>query len=254
MITYNLERFDFPYVQAVQSLCDVCDQVVVLDCGSTDGTLQKLQEGVIRNRNMDLYLDGDWNCRDDRRRLPMLANMALSRLQTEWHIGLQADEVIHESSYDTIHEAIGAVRGEGYGIRRLNLWGSMDTCFRFDYSQKPCSDVVIRIGKTRYPFYGDAESLAVHNPQFDFVDRIVTFHYSYVRKPDVGLDKAIWMTGWFWGTGQPDPKLVEQKRNYGLFKALEIHPASALQPIPMQHPAYMKGWVEERRPMLEALQ
>jgi len=142
---------------------------------------------------------------------------------------------------------------EGYTLRRLNLWGGMDLCFRPDYKNPPCGDKVMRLAKRKYPYFGDAESLAVGTPTFDFMDRMNIFHYSYVRKPDIALDKAIWMLGWFWGNGETDPRLVEQKERLGVFNAYEFHGREALMPIPLDHPASMKQWADERRPLLEGM-
>lgn len=261
MFIRNGIEFDFPISEALDSLCAVCDEAVILDCGSTDGTIDLLKEVQNRNPNLKIIQGGNWECAPNYDRLRILADTASSYLKNmDYLFMLQADEVIHESSFHNIHTAIKNNQKKSFMIRRCNLFGDLNHMFKFDIaeSDKPCSDKVIRIsaydidnnGNKIHPkASGDAESLGV-NPAFlvNLTEEIMIYHYSYCRKHTEHLNKTIQMQSWFWGpNSQPDSRVVEMAKTTGIYDWQKMKSRDMLCSIPLPHPKFSQKWVEERQ-------
>jgi glycosyltransferase involved in cell wall biosynthesis len=240
-------RLDYCLEAAIESLVGVCDEVVVMDCQSTDGTAAILRKAAAKWSNVTILWNSPWEVASGYVRLALLANAAREALKTDWHFMLQADEVLHESSYPAVLEA---VRENGWGrssfkVRRLNLWAEPGLCVRGDSKLKPCSDEPTRLGHQNIPAVGDGESLIDYRgPTYDLVDRVTIFHYGFLRR---GLiDKVIEMESWFHGPGStPDERVVAMKEQGGVFVPEAIIPDSELIEIPIDHPAPAKAWVAD---------
>jgi glycosyltransferase involved in cell wall biosynthesis len=244
----NAIKYDYCILESIQSIVPLCEELVVLDCQSDDGTTQLLRD-FCANTPIRLIENVTWECADNYERLKILANRAISELSTDWHFMIQADEVLHESSIEPIRKAITEARQENtFMVRRINLWGDMDHHIRYDLPtpRKPVSDQVIRIGRRGTLSTGDAESLQCTLCNTNYVNQITLFHYGFVRKNE--CDKVIDMQSWFHGKGaQPDERVVAMKRKDGVFRPEVFFNKDELAPLMMSHPSVAKIWVEERR-------
>ena len=131
----NAIKFGYCAIEALESLYALCDQVSVLECGSDDGTQELLRSWAASKRDpakkLIMNYDHPWAVGKEWHRLAILANVARSYLTTDWHFMLQADEVLHESSFPEIRRLIecGPV---AHFCRRLNLYRSPDTHSLYD--------------------------------------------------------------------------------------------------------------------------
>lgn len=251
MFIRNAIQFDYCVTEALASLCELCDKVVIVDASSTDGTLEKLIEFQKSHSNLKIVPGATWECHEKWDRLRILADTAKSYLKTDWHFMLQADEVIHESSFKAIRKAIKSEKYDSYMVRRMNLWGDLNHYLRYDLPQehKPVSDSVVRLAKIDAIAFGDAESLQV-NPSrcADLVNDILIVHYGFVRRDANMIDKTISMQSWFWGPGsQPDQRVVEMAKKGTRFEWEVMKTKEMLARIPMEHPKFAKAWAEERQ-------
>lgn len=251
MFIRNAIQFDYCVVESLNSLCAVCDKAVIVDCNSTDGTLDLLMDAQKSLPNLKVVKGGNWECAENHARLRMLADVAKSYLDTDWHFMLQADEVIHESSFKNIKKAIQSKKWTSYVIRRCNLFGDLDHYLKYDLPQhdKPCSDSVIRLATINWNAYGDAESLQV-DPKYMGTDHnIILFHYGFVRRDANNIDKTISMQSWFWGAeSQPDQRVVEMaKTGTKRYEWEKMKTREMLAKIPLDHPKFSKAWAEERQ-------
>lgn len=248
----NAIKFDYCIRESISSLCEVCDQVVVLDAQSEDGTLDHIRPLKDKYANLMIAQGAEWECHDRYERLSILANQAKSFLNTDWHFMLQADEVIHEDSYHWIRKAVRNNNGcESYRVRRINFFGDSDHHFRFDLAQdrKPCSDAVNRLSIRDFDAVSDAESLGC-NPDTnccDWIDEIQIWHYGYVRDEQLHCDKVIDMQSWFHGPNStPDQRVVEMKNTTGYFDWSKLKERSDLVRRGKEHPKVAQDWVNER--------
>jgi len=252
MFIRNAIQFDYCVAEALDSLCAVCDDVVVVDASSTDGTLDLLAQVQARQPKLRVVPGANWECHEKFERLRILADVAKSYLNTDWHFMLQADEVIHERSFPAIRRAIQHPTNRSYMIRRCNLWGDCNHYLRYDIAQehKPVSYEVVRLATLDCPAFGDAEVLQC-DPRYmeRQVDEIIIYHYGFVRRDANMIDKTINMQSWFWGPGsQPDHRVVEMsKKENPRFEWEVMKTREMLDAIPYPHPTFSKAWAEERQ-------
>lgn len=250
----NAIRYDYCILEAISSLEALCDEVAVLDCYSDDGTTDMVADHCRGMSKVHFMTNGNWDCADDYKKLAKLANAVAGKLSSEWNFMLQADEVIHENSFDTVRRLIETKdnKTKAYAVRRLNLFGSPDRHIRFDLPHKPCSDRPSRLGRKGIEAAGDGESFVNSGINTKHIDEITIFHYGYVRENQKNLQKAIDMQSWFWGKNKNekdvvDGRLLAMRDNGEGWIADKILPESATAPISMEHPRFSKDWVNKRR-------
>lgn len=233
-------RYDYCIEESIQCLKDLCDEVVVLDAGSNDGTVDLLKKHE-DDKTTIVFMDrSEWDKQKGREKLAYFQNMALSFLSTDYYFLLQADEIIHERSFPAIREAINDPRNESYVCTRINLWGDCDHYINVSINRQPCSTVVNRLAKVKYKSFGDGESIdAIASLQF--VNRIKIVHYGFTRKKEVMKAKVMNMQESVFQISH-DPKLDESE----IFNSELWFKGHELSPITFKHPKYIKEWVKTR--------
>lgn len=206
----NNYLYDYCAEESIKSLLQFCDKVSVVDVGSSDGTIQMLQELETHNKNLIVtYLtEQDWLNQHGQKfyKLCVFTDIAISKLDTDYNYYQQADEITTEKSYDAIRKAI-ETNDEGFLITRINLWQSPYLRLNVQGTRNPCSPQVTRLAKTKYLSYGDAESLDVSIINEDFVEDIRMYHVGFVRKREIMKAKVINMQEGVFELGSHDVKL-----------------------------------------------
>jgi len=243
LFVYNGKSMDYCYIEAVKSLLDFCETVIIVDAGSTDGTLEDLKAINDSRINILSFPTSEWEKHKGKEKLNYFTNIAIAEAEIlgyEYQFNLQADEILHESSYPYIQKAI-ETGSEGFLTTRVNLWGSPYMQLNVPASKMPCSTHIVRLTKTNYRSYGDAESIAVDKLNFDFVYDIRMYHMGFVRKRDIMKQKVIHM--------QEQVFLVEHDKK--LDGADQFIPErwfddSELRPIDEPLPMLIQNWAKER--------
>jgi len=101
--TYNCVDQRYPFVESIESLLDFCDQVVVVDGGSSDGTWEQLQKLSEKHQSLIIHQQTrDWS-------YPRFAvfdglqkALARSLCTGEFCWQQDSDEIIHEDDYEKI--------------------------------------------------------------------------------------------------------------------------------------------------------
>jgi hypothetical protein len=248
----NAILYGYCLTEALESLYELCDQISILECGSSDGTQELLKKWISDKGAIKqiIYEEGHpWEVSDNYSRLAILANVARKKLTTPWHFMLQADEVLHEKSIPLLrHLSLNGSHNQ-YMCRRYNLFATPDQCIRLDGRNKPCGDALIRFARTSARVIGDAEGIEVHqNACLAHLDDIVIFHYGYVRDGHRLINKAIDMQSWFNGPGcQPDPRIVKMREEKTEFDPYVFFSQNDLMPIPCSHPKFSSDLAEQLR-------
>lgn len=180
--------YDYCTKEAVQCLQELCDEIIVVDAGSTDDTPQLLKSLENKKTKIICLPKQDWFAQEGREKLAYFTNVAIASLSTDWNINLQADEVIHQDCFSSIREAIEQDE-EGYFVRRINLWGNTQHQLNVSHDRIPVGIEIVRLAKTKYFSIGDAQSLHVLNPSWEYLDRIRFYHFGFVRNPYVHVKK-----------------------------------------------------------------
>lgn len=252
---HNAIEYDYCLTESVISVVPICEEIVILDAGSTDGTVELIKDIASKWPNVRSFFGADWECGNDFSRLQKLATEAKNKLSDniKWHLMMQADEVLHEKSYEGLELAV--VHGNthphinGYRVYRFHIYGDFDhmVSLTAPSNRKPAGDWIIRLGRKELPIVGDAENLADIAITDRFANRLILFHYGYMRKSDEMLKKGIDMTMWFGGNIEPDKRLMDMQKSGRGWKPYEIMGKDLLETIRMAHPQVMSKWIEERK-------
>lgn len=244
MFVRNGIRYDYCFREAIASLLSFCDKVVVVDAGSDDGTDDELIE--IQEANPDklkIILDDSvaWNSIPGKEKLVHYTDEAIRFLETDWNFYLQADEILHETSIPWIRRAITEDQ-EGFHVSRINLWKNPFMRLNVPQNRMPCSPIVLRLARTEFRSYGDAESLATNTCSDEYVDRIKIYHMGFVRRREVMKEKIINMQEKVFGMMGHDPKLD----GHETFQPNLWFDDSELEPIKEPLPRLIQKWALDR--------
>lgn len=240
----NALQWDYNVCESISCLLELCDKVVICDAGSDDGTLAMMWERFGYSQKIDWVFctPKEWEEQKGSQKLAYFTNKAIAKLDTDWNINLQADECISEHSFPWIRQAINEGKHESYLCKRINLWGDCNHFLDVPQERKPCSDVVLRLAKSKYWSAGDAESLETPECSPKYIDNIRILHYGFVRKKEVMKSKIINMQQGVFGMENYDPKLDSMQ----VFDSTAWFQGEDLKPLTEPHPKFMKEWVKTR--------
>lgn len=244
LIVRNGIIYDYSFIEAIKCLEEFCDQVMVLDIGSSDGTYQAIDS--IQGKNISLNSIGshEWDIHGNKERLSYFTNVLIEAARdlykADYVFNLQADECLHEDSYDWVRRAI-ETGTEGFVCKRINLWETPYKQLNVPQHRKPCSTEIVRLAKSCYRAYDDAESLAAPCVD-DFVDKIRIFHTGFVRRREVMKSKIVNMQCNVFGMENYDPKLDQCE----VFNPRLWFGPEDLVPISEPLPGLIQKWAAER--------
>lgn len=203
--------YDYCYRETIECLLEFCDHVFVVDAGSDDGTCDDIETMTSPQLTLLKRPKQEWIATEGKGKAKLchFTDIALKAAQEagyDYSFYLQCDEILHERSYSHIRRAIESEM-PGYMCERINLWDSPYTKLKVPQNRMPCSTQVVRLTKTEYRSYGDAESLAVPALNLNWVDRITIYHMGFVRRREVMKEKVINMQENVFELGHHDPKL-----------------------------------------------
>lgn len=243
LFVMNGVQFDYCYIEAIKCLKELCDHVFVVDAGSRDGTVKELNKLRDEKTTVITLFHSEWLKQHGKEKLNYFTNIAIKESQDagyEYQFNLQADEILHENSYDAIRKAI-ETNAEGFMCSRINLWQSPYLQLNVPINRLPCSTSIVRLAKTKYKSYGDAESLAVDNISTDFLDKIDIWHYGFVRDKTIMKQKVIHIQEQVFGVAH-DKKLDGSD----VFLPERWFGNEDLKPIDYPHPKIMNEWIKTR--------
>lgn len=235
-------RLDYCWREAGKSLLGVCDELVLCDCESDDGTRQAMDEWAAKDSRITLAAFPWTNPIRDNQWYPEWVNYARQHAKSEHIIHLDADEVVHEYDWPVIRRAADA--NSVLFCRRLNFWKDAQHLIPDGFC---CGTKVLRIAPSNMPIpsdypYGPAEptmAMAIES-------NIRVFHYGFIRPKEAFFRKArVVQTIW---SGGLDSRLESAEKFDG-------HWATApgvtgwednLNPYNGSHPKAAHQWLKER--------
>lgn len=248
---------DYCFQQAIESLLPVCESVTVCDGQSDDGTQEVIREWMTREPKIKLCVYPWPNPKADVNFWTDWINFARGHIREDFEIQLDADEVLHESSYPLIQQFKNQTRpGQRVSLwmRRYNFWQDAQHLIPTGVC---CSDRVVRMApqSTWLPSDGpDARGAEATAMAVDSGCEI--FHYGFLRKPDAFFRKAKALQSYFFGSY--DDRLAEAERELILageksgdggnwmrdIKGVEW--VERLVPFKGTHPSVARQWLTER--------
>lgn len=118
----NGNELDYCWRECIQSLLPVCDEVVVCDAQSTDGTLEEIRAWMEREPKIKLCIYEWPNPKGDPDFWVKWLNYSREHLHTDWHLELDADEILSEKSYPIVRQFCSQPHRRSAWCTRWNFW------------------------------------------------------------------------------------------------------------------------------------
>jgi hypothetical protein len=184
----NALTYDYPVVEAIQSILPICDEVVVAVGKSDDNTLQ-LIDSIDKSKVRIIETEWDESQRKGGKVLALETDKAFAAIaeDSDWAFYIQGDEAVHEKYLDPIYEGMNKYkenkRVDGLLFKYLHFYGSYD--YVGDSSKWYSNEIrVIRNDKSIYSFR-DAQGFRKGNEELLKVKPLdaCIYHYGWVKEP-----------------------------------------------------------------------
>ncbi len=184
----NALIYDYPVVEAIQSILPICDEVVVAVGKSDDNTLQ-LIDSIDKSKVRIIETVWDESQRKGGRVLALETDKAYAAISpdSDWAFYIQGDEAVHEKYLDPVYEGMKKYkedkRVDGLLFKYSHFYGSYD--YVGDSSKWYSHEIrVIRKDKSFYSFR-DAQGFRKGNEELLKVKPLdaCIYHYGWVKEP-----------------------------------------------------------------------
>jgi|SRR5688572_13971871 len=241
---------DYSFMESIHSMLACCDQVHILDAGSTDGTQEVLKS--INDDRLFVYLLSDqslWNSIEGPTKLSYFQNIVMDKAQQagmDFLLLVQADEIVHEDSIPNIRAAVEEGAADAYVFTRYNLFKDPYHFLNVPQHMKPCSTEVVRLAKSHWRSYSDGEHIkCITCRPYKTLGHLEIFHTGYVRHKRLHLLKIRHML-----TEVFKMDMDKRAENCEEFEWDRFFKEEDLLPIPKALPIYVQQWAKERYPEL----
>lgn len=242
----NGDILDYSWREAVQSLLNVCEQVVICDSDSTDGTSEAIVRWAEKEPRIKV-VNIPWTdpTNQSHRHWVWWLNEARKALDTPYQITLDADEVLDDrpECIAAIKEAVS--QGKCLRVNRLNFFRDPQTLLPFD---KVIGKWVVRVGLQSYEMPSDQP---VHENEYMIVDKAVEdppvkiFHLGFLREKSAFYrkHKAV-MKIW---TGASDIRILQAEQEQKGYGEMDHEWLSEVQPYTDNYyPESVHKWLNAR--------
>lgn len=139
--TYNCISQGYPFIESIYNLLPLADEIIIVDCGSTDGT-KELLESLSLNPNIHIYHDS-WEMGKGGRNFSGTAAKCRSLCQHDTIIFAEADEVWEEGLVNTTRIELEA-GNNNLAFRRFQLTQNFNRCFWYPEKEQLANRVFSR--------------------------------------------------------------------------------------------------------------
>lgn len=201
-IARNVIRYDYPILEAIQSILPICDEFVIAVGDSEDDTLEVIRQ-IPSSKIQIIQTQWDPTLREGGRVLAAETNKALAAISetTDWCFYIQGDEVIPDQDLPIIQQAMAYYQDrddiDGLLFHYRHFYGS----YRYIADSRKWYRREIRIFKSGRQVYSyrDAQGFRKGDNQKLRVALIPAHvhHYGWVKPPEKQMEK-IKNTSAFW--------------------------------------------------------
>jgi glycosyltransferase involved in cell wall biosynthesis len=183
----NGVKYDYPFLESINSLLPLCDEVVVAVGESEDDTLKRIKS-LHSQKIRILETVWDESIRNGGTILSQQTNLALDHIAGDWAVYLQADEVLHEEEYLNIKEAMVRFKDtrevEGFLFGYKHFYGS----YNYIGHSRRWYRREIRIVRPNIGVrsWGDAQGFRINGKKLHvkLIDAAI-HHYGWVKPPEI---------------------------------------------------------------------
>ena len=105
--TYNCISQQYPFAQSIMSMVPFCEEIVVMDGGSDDGTYEALLELAKEHPKICVFQHKvDWNKKRSAVEDGLQKARARARCTQKYCWQMDVDEIVHEDHYNKIHAVV----------------------------------------------------------------------------------------------------------------------------------------------------
>ena len=240
-IIRNAIKYDYPVVEAIQSVLPLCDKFIVLIGNSEDET-EALIKGIISDKIEIHYSVWDDTLREGGKVLAVETNKAFDLIdQTfDWAIYIQSDEAIHERYHKAIKQSLLNYKSNnkvnGLLLKYLHFYGSYD----YVGTSRKWYRNEIRIIKNdkRIRSFRDAQGFRINDRKLNVVPvEACVYHYGWVKDPLIQARKHKDFNK-LWHDDAYVASIAKEIYNYSDIDALALFQES--------HPEVMKQRIEKK--------
>ena len=239
----NAIKFDYPIVEAINSILPLCDEFVLALGNSDDGT-QQLIESINSPKIKIVPTVWDETLRKGGYVLADETNKAMKEIaaDSDWAFYIQGDEIVHEKYHNEIGESMNRWQNEreveGLLFNYTHFYGSYD--FVGDsrrWYRKEIRIVRPHIGITSYL---DAQGFRLQDRKLRVkpIDAKI-YHYGWVKSPFLQQEKQ----KYFHSLWHDDQWL---KKNIAVTNEFDYSNIDSLQHFQGTHPKVMQARIEKQ--------
>lgn len=235
-------ELDYCWRESIESLLPVCDVVSVCDGASTDGTQEYIRNWMKREPKIVLCVY-DWpNPKGDPDFWVKWLNYNREHVKADWHIQLDADEVLSEDSYDEVKKFI-QTPNRAARCTRWNYWQDAEHLIPYG---ECLARYVNRIAPQNVWMASDGDHPQGHTlSNMAVATTIHIHHYGFLRMPAAFFKKERQLQGFFFNSY--DPRLEKVEKSPEWMKSEGINDwQGRVEHCKTKHPAVMHQWLKER--------
>lgn len=236
----NAIKFDFPIKEAILSILQLCDEVVVAVGDCEDGTRElvaSIHPTKIR------IIDTVWDATKNTGGIVLAdeTNKAFKAISSEsdWCFYIQGDEVLNEDGIENIRAAMLKYKDDktvdGLLFKYLHFYGSYDYVAASSKWYK--NEIRIIKNNKKIYSYKDAQGFRKGNDEKLNVKTVDAYihHYGWVKEPKVMMDKIFNASGLWHGAD-----VEEQRKKHHTKIDFDYSEIDALNLFKGTHPVVMK--------------
>lgn len=241
----NAVEFDYPICEAVRSILDLCDEVIIAVGESTDDTAQ-LVASIDSPKVRVINTVWDDSQRKGGRILAIETDKAYAAIpdDTDWCVYIQGDEILHETSIPILKAAMQKylydARTEGLLVNYKHFYGSYDYIGASRYWYR--KEIRVLRKQAGIHAHGDAQGFRHHNRKL-YVRQTdaVIHHYGWVKHPEAQQRKAKNFNK-FWHSDEVVAEMVPDVTEFDYSKIDDLLVFTGTHPVVMQKRISMVNW------------
>jgi glycosyltransferase involved in cell wall biosynthesis len=99
MVLKNVLKQGYPFVESIAASLPVCDELLILDGFSTDGTYEVIQKIANLNKKVKVFRQ-EWPATKKYSVIAEVTNVARAKCSYEYIFSIQANEILHEKNVE----------------------------------------------------------------------------------------------------------------------------------------------------------
>lgn len=237
-------QYDYPFLESIQSILPICDEMIIAVGNSNDGT----KEAILNLQSPKIkIIDTIWDdsLREGGKVLAVETNKAFDAISpdTDWCFYIQGDEVFHQDDLPKIKQGmekyLADERVEGLVFNHINFFASYD--YMADSRRWVKNEVRVVRNKKNIRSWKDAMSFRIDDNRklkCKYIDATI-YHYGWVKHPATQkLKREVFDKLWH------DDEWI--KNNYSNTNAdFDYQSVDSLAPFMGTHPAIMQARIDK---------